>query len=83
MYPLHIDYYFFLIFIWLRWVLVAAGGFLSCGLHVGSSSPARDRTWAPCIGSVESYPLRHQGSPLHIDYNEVFACEGEQLTTPS
>ena len=32
-------------------------------MHGGSSSPARDRTWAPCIGSVESYPLDHQGSP--------------------
>ena len=31
--------------------------------HVGSSSLTRDRTWAPCIGSVESYPLDHQGSP--------------------
>ena len=36
---------------------------LSCGMHVGSSSLTRDRTWAPCIGSAESYPLHHQGSP--------------------
>ena len=41
--------------------LVAAGGLLncgmrtlSCGMHVGSISLARDRTWAPCIGSAES-----------------------------
>ena len=34
-------------------------------MHVGSSSPTRDRTWAPCIGSMESYPLDHQGSPYH------------------
>ena len=35
---------------------------LSCGMHVESSSPTRDRTWVPCIGSSESYPLDHQGS---------------------
>ena len=32
-------------------------------MHEGSSSLTRDRTWAPCIGSSESQPLRHQGSP--------------------
>ena len=31
--------------------------------HVGSSSLTRDRTQAPSIGSAESYPLDHQGSP--------------------
>ena len=36
---------------------------LSCCVHAGSSSPTGDRTWAPCIGSAESYPLDHQGSP--------------------
>ncbi|XP_060164404.1 protein archease isoform X2 [Globicephala melas] len=36
---------------------------LSCSMHVGSSSLTSDRTWAPCIGSVESHPLDHQGSP--------------------
>ena len=36
---------------------------LSCGMHVGSSSLTRDQTRAPCIGSVESYPLDLQGSP--------------------
>ena len=51
-------------------LLVAAGGLLSCsmwtlscGMHVGSSSLTRDQTQAPCIGSVESYPLDHQGNP--------------------
>ena len=34
-------------------------------MHAGSSSPTRDRTQAPCIGSMESYPLDHQGSPPH------------------
>ena len=47
-----------------------AGGLLSCGMrtlrcgmHVGSSSLSRDWSRAPCLGSVESYPLHHQGSP--------------------
>ena len=51
-------------------LLVAAGSLLSCsmstlscGMHVGSSSLTRDRTWAPCTGSMESYPLDYQGSP--------------------
>ena len=39
---------------------------LSCGIHVGSSSPARDQTQAPCIGSAVSYPPDHQGSPLRF-----------------
>ena len=30
------------------------------------SSPARDRTQAPCRGSSESYPLDHQRSPYLI-----------------
>ena len=51
------------LFIWLRQVLLAAGGLLSCGMQVGSSSLTRDQTRVPCIGSTESYPLRHQGSP--------------------
>ena len=48
------------LFIWLHQVLIAACGiFLVAGglfqlRSVGSSSPTRDRTWAPCIGSVES-----------------------------
>ena len=37
---------------------------LSCGMHVGSSSLIRGRTRVPCIESAESYPLRHQGSPI-------------------
>ena len=31
-----------------------------CGIY----SLTRDRTQAPCIGSMESSPLDHQGSPL-------------------
>ena len=49
-----------------RDLLLAACGLLSCVTHVGSSSPTRDRTWAPCIGSAESYPLDHQGSPCFL-----------------
>ena len=30
---------------------------------MGPSSLTRDRTQAPCIGSVESYPVDHQRSP--------------------
>ena len=30
---------------------------------MGSSSLTRERTHAPCIGSIESWPLNHQGSP--------------------
>ena len=41
-------------------------------MHAGSSSLTRDQIRTPCIGSVECYPLDHQGSPgafsleLHI-----------------
>ena len=31
--------------------------------RAGSSSLTRDRTRAPCVGSVESDPLDHQGGP--------------------
>ena len=44
-------------------LFVETCGLLSCGMHEGSSSLTRDRTRAPCIGSTESYPLDHQGSP--------------------
>ena len=61
--------YYFIYLFWLHWVFVAASGLLSCGMrtfscgmHVGSSFPTRDQTRAPCIGSMESYPLDHQGS---------------------
>ena len=56
-------------------LLVAARGLLlSCGMHAGSSSPTRDRTRAPCIGSMESYPLDHQGSPsIILIFNYLFS----------
>ena len=47
-------------------------GIFSCSMktlklcHVGSSSLNTDRTQAPHIGSAESYPLGHQGSPQTV-----------------
>ena len=49
------SFFFFNLF-WLCRVSVAACGLLSCSMHAGSSSPTRDRTQVPCIGSVESLP---------------------------
>ena len=43
--------------------------------HVGSSSLTRDRTLAPCIGSLESQPLDHQGGGPGI-----VTLSGSQLT---
>ena len=55
--------YFFNVYVcmylfWLRWVLVAACGIFSCGMrtlscsmHVGSSSPTRNRTQPPSLGA--------------------------------
>ena len=34
--------------------------------HAGSSSLIRDWTWTPCMGSRESSPLDHQGSPTKL-----------------
>ena len=64
---LFIYYYLF----WLCWVfiVVQCTGLavtirgLSCGMR-GLSSSTRDQTWALCIGSTDSFPLDHQGSPL-------------------
>ena len=39
---------------------------LSCSMYVGSSSLTRDRTRVPCIGSAQSYPWDHQGSPSNV-----------------
>ena len=78
------------LFIWLPRVLVAAGGLLSCGMrtltcgmHVGSSSLTRDRTPTRCIGSMTSYPLRHQGSPQpHFSYTNK-CCRIQSRHDPS
>ena len=79
-----LSFSFFLIFIyfWLRQVLVAAlrlfvvtWGLLRCGtqtlscsMHAGSSSPTRDGTRVPCIGSAESYPLDHHEKSLNTTF---------------
>ena len=39
-------------------------------------SLTKDQTWAPCIGSAESYPLDHQGSP-----KSTFLCMKRSLIT--
>ena len=90
------DSYYFLnyLFIWLPGVLVVAGGLLSCGMQtlscnmlVGSSSLTRDRIWAPCVGSAESfffwkiylfiYIFGCVGSLLlHAGFSLVVASEG-------
>ena len=56
-------------------VLVALGSLVvACGIQL----PNRTRTQVPCIGSMESQPLDHQGSPpssfliwIHFGY---FPC---------
>ena len=50
-------------------LLVAVCGLLSCSMHVGSSSPTRDWTQAPCIGTVDSYPLDHHGKSLSLNFS--------------
>ena len=55
------------LFIWLRWVLVAAHGIfgLYCGVQDLFSCSMWDavQTQVPCNGSSERWPLDHQGSP--------------------
>ena len=48
-----------------------------CGILVPLT---RDQTRAPCIGSVESYPLDHQGSPTRLLLEEIFVSYS--LTVP-
>ena len=60
--------------------LVAACGLLSCGMHVGSSSPTRDRTRTPCIGSAESYLVDHQVSPINKHLDEFSHIENIHVT---
>ena len=59
------------LFMWLPWVLVVAWGIFRGGMwtlmwHTGSSFLTRDWTWAPCIGSTESWLLDHQGSSYQM-----------------
>ena len=69
---IYLFYLFIHPFIWLSLVPVVACGILDlhCGFPlglVGSSSLTRDQIQAPCIGSMESYPLDHQGN-LSVQY---------------
>ena len=62
--------FFFILFIWLCWVLVAAHSIFSCSMRtlscsIWSSSLTRDQTQTPCIGTTESQPLDQEGSPLN------------------
>ena len=62
-------FFFFNFFIWLYQVLIAVCRIL---VVMGSSSLPRDRTQASCLGSRESQPLDHQGSPkrTYLDHQE-------------
>lgn len=49
--------------------LVIAGKLLV--VDVGYSFLTRDKTWAPCISSMESWPLGHEGSPNFSSCKEL------------
>ena len=76
--------------IWLQRVLVVKCRVLKLQLEntqlqlVGSSSPTRDQTWAPCFGSLESYPLDHQGSSRTCLLKQMCreADNSQTMTTP-
>ena len=72
-----LSLFIFLIFIYLASSSLSCGkldlccgtracGIFSCSMHVGSSSLTRDPTQTPCIGSMDSQPMDHQGSPCII-----------------
>ena len=77
--PFSLQYLFIYYSFWLHWVLAAACGIfivacrllscciqtLSCGMHVGSSSPTRDRTQDPELGAC---------SLSHLITREVSWC---------
>ena len=46
---------------------------LSCNMW-DLSSLTRDLTWALCTGSIESYPLDYQESPIFYILKLVFFC---------
>ena len=50
-----LPFFFYIYIIWLQQFLVVACRILF---------PGRDQTQAPYIGSMESWPLGHQGSPM-------------------
>ena len=73
---LHLLFFFFNIYLF-----GCAGSYLwdlSGSERVGSSSLTRDWTLAPCIRSIESQSLNHQGSPILLDFIKFFSsclCE--------
>ena len=75
--PAPIPYLSLCVFVSLHWVLDTGSSVSTAAYRVvqlrqsssqlqrvGSSSSIRARTLAPCIESVESYPLDHQASPI-------------------
>ena len=82
------DYYFLNKYLFIY--LAAHETFrLHCGMrnlslwHVGSSALTRDQTQVPCIGSLKSLPLHHQGSPLReyfkINFSFSFSFIGRRV----
>ena len=76
------------LFTWLHWVLVAAGGLLSCGIrtlscdtHVGSSSLTRDQTQASCIGSgvLSTVPPGKSRSGFSLHLFCIRVTEGDDI----
>ena len=49
---------------------------------MGSSSPTRDRTQAPCTESMVSDPLDHQGSPLKFSSDDFYFLS-EEASSPA
>ena len=68
-------------------IFVVACGLLSCGMQTlscdmrsESISLTGDGTWARCIGSAESYPRDHQGSPPPVSALRVPPFWGLQFS---
>ena len=61
-------YIFFFFFFFFFLIYLTVLGF-RCW-HLRSNSLTRNRTQAPCIGTAESQPLDHQGSPSSFNFNE-------------
>ena len=61
--PSDFDFHFIHIFMAVRGLSCSTRDLQSPLWHVGSSSLIRNESQAPCIGSMESYPLDYQGGP--------------------
>ena len=68
-------------FLWLWWVLIAAHKIFDSLRLVGLGSLTRNQTEAPCIGSLESQLLDHQGSPRAWLFRST--CFGDSSTSLS